>query len=289
MDNLREALARAIEEATGEPFRAIRDRKTSGGCIHESFVTDDGIGRRFFVKVNRRDRFRLFETEHHSLTAMAESESIRVPRPVALGTSADAAFLVLEALDLRSQGDPVRLGRELAALHRHPPAHGNFGWFEDNFIGSSPQENGWKADWVEFFRERRLGAQFRMAGTSGRRFRGEARLLDGLERWIGGHCPVPALLHGDLWGGNAAFDDRGAPVLFDPACYYGDRETDLAFTRMFGGFSRDFYAAYAEAWPLPAGESERRELYNLYHLLNHYNLFGEGYGESAQRVIDRFV
>jgi len=114
-------------------------------------------------------------------------------------------------------------------------------------------------------------------------------LLDRLDRWIGEHDAKPSLLHGDLWGGNAAFDGTGAPVIFDPASYFGDRETDLAFTRLFGGFGPAFHAAYEEAWPLPDGASDRVEIYNLYHLLNHFNLFGGGYAASAQRVIDRFV
>lgn len=289
MEDLREALAQAIGDATGEPFRATRQRRASGGCIHESFLTEDEGGRCFFVKVNGLARLPMFETERHSLEVMVETRSVRVPLPLVLGTGGGRAFLVMEALDLRSRGDSARMGREVAALHRHASPSGGFGWAEDNFIGSSPQENGWKESWLDFFRERRLEPQFRMARNAGRRFRGETKLLDGLERWLGEHQPAPSLLHGDLWGGNAAFDESGAPVLFDPASYFGDRETDLAFTRMFGGFPPEFYAAYAEAWPLPAGEAERRELYNLYHLLNHYNLFGEGYGESAQRVIDRFV
>lgn len=289
VEKVRKAVARLIEEVTGEPFSVVRERRVSGGCIHESFWIEDGQGRSFFLKVNDRSRSRLFETERGSLEALQQTRAIRVPRPVALGISGNRAFFVMEAIALQSRGDPARMGRELAALHRHRPENGSFGWEEDNFIGATVQENGWRSTWVDFFGEKRLIPQFRLARAAGRRFRGESRLLDGLERWIGYHDPAPSLLHGDLWGGNAAFDESGRPVLFDPACYYGDRETDLAFSRMFGGFALEFYEAYAEAWPIPDGEQERREIYNLYHLLNHYNLFGEGYGDSAQRVMDRFV
>lgn len=281
-------MARALA-ATGIPCCGLQMRRVSGGCIHESFLAEDPEGRRYFCKLNDISRVRLFETEEHSLTVLAETGAIRVPRPLVTGTEGGRAFLVMEALDLRGRGDSARMGRELAVLHQRTPERRRYGWREDNFIGSTVQENEWREGWVDFFREKRLEPQLRWARESGRRFRGGAQMLEGLDRWLGGHDPEPSLLHGDLWGGNAAFDETGRPVIFDPASYWGDRETDLAFSRMFGGFPAEFYAAYAEAWPLPPSERDRMEIYNLYHLLNHFNLFGESYGESAQRVIDRFV
>jgi len=158
----------------------------------------------------------------------------------------------------------------LAAAHRK--AGPRFGWPRDNYIGATPQENAPCAGWAEFWRHRRLEPQLALANRNG--YRVEAppvwRLLEG-------HEPVASLLHGDLWSGNAGFLADGAPVVFDPAVYYGDREADLAMTELFGGFAEEFYAAYSEAWPLDEGYKLRKQLYNLYHLLNHLNLFGGGY------------
>ena len=190
---------------------------------------------------------------------------VRVPRILEHG----ADFIVLEQLDLKRSGDWAAMGRMLAKLHRQ---HGErFGWHRDNFIGRSPQMNGWRDDWPTFFRECRIEPQLEMA-----RKNGFAINLHGVERMLENHHPKPSLLHGDLWAGNAGFIEDG-PVLFDPAVYYGDREADLAMTELFGGFPAEFYAAYNEAYPLDAGYEKRKHLYNLYHLLNHLNIFGGGY------------
>jgi fructosamine-3-kinase len=156
-----------------------------------------------------------------------------------------------------------------------------------------PQPNGWMASWPEFFRERRLRIQGELARRNGRlegqRARQLERLLDRLDTWLGDHAPRPALLHGDLWGGNVLIGPGGAPALIDPAVFYGDREAELAYTALFGGFPDAFYRAYDETWPLPAGWRERRELYNLYHLLNHLNHFGESYGAEVDSVLRRYA
>jgi fructosamine-3-kinase len=152
--------------------------------------------------------------------------------------------------------------------------------------------NTWCDDWLTFFREHRLRFQLELAernGYGGRLQDAGSRLLPRLDALLGEHRPAPSLLHGDLWGGNAGADPGGAPVIFDPAVYYGDREADLAMTRLFGGFSREFYTAYEKEWPLPAGASARVDLYNLYHVLNHLNLFGTGYLGQAQAIIDRLL
>jgi len=179
---------------------------------------------------------------------------------------------VLEFLPLqRGTKKPWQLmGEQLADLHRHTSPDGRFGWHRDNYIGATPQANGWKESWAEFWLERRLRPQLELAGRNG--FVLEAPPLGLLD----GHEPKPCLLHGDLWSGNAGFTLQG-PVVFDPAVYYGDREADLAMTELFGGFPREFYEAYQEAYPLENGYELRKQLYNLYHLLNHLNLFGAGY------------
>jgi protein-ribulosamine 3-kinase len=193
---------------------------------------------------------------------------MRAPEPLAHGVAGEQAYLLLEFLDLNGTGDFAALGRMLAAAHRKPGPR--FGWSRDNYIGSTPQANGWGENWAEFWRERRLRPQLELANSRG--FSLEMPSLHLLQN----HHPKPSLLHGDLWSGNAGFTSEG-PVVFDPALYYGDREADLAMTELFGGFPREFYKAYNEAFPLPEGYERRKHLYNLYHLLNHLNLFGGGY------------
>lgn len=178
------------------------------------------------------------------------------------------------------------LGTQLAAMHRITAA--KFGWQRNNTIGATPQINTWSDDWLEFWRARRLGFQLQLAAKNG----ASRRLLTQGERLLADCAPLfagrviqPSLLHGDLWGGNAGFDGCGMPVIFDPAVYYGDRETDLAMTELFGGFGADFYAAYDEAFRRDAGYPVRRTFYDLYHILNHFNLFGGGYAQQAEAMI----
>jgi fructosamine-3-kinase len=175
----------------------------------------------------------------------------------------------------------------------HRATAGAYGLDHDNYIGATPQPNGWMPSWRDFFRERRLRFQAELARRNGllpaERASRVERLLDRLDRWIDDALVRPSLLHGDLWGGNFIVGPGGGPALIDPAAYYGDREADLAFTRLFGGFPDNFYRAYAAAWPLPAGWQDRRDLYNLYHLLNHLNLFGESYGAQVDAVLRRYV
>jgi protein-ribulosamine 3-kinase len=182
------------------------------------------------------------------------------------------------------------LGEQLAAMHR--ATRDRFGWRRDNTIGSTPQVNMQLSDWVEFWRRHRLGYQLDLAARNG--YRGAlqdkgAQLLERLPQFFKGYRPAASLLHGDLWGGNAAVTAGGEPVIFDPAVYYGDREADLAMTTLFGGFTPAFYRAYETQWPLDPGHRERHELYNLYHVLNHLNLFGGGYRAQAEGMIDRLL
>jgi len=197
---------------------------------------------------------------------------VRVPRILEHG----ADFIVLEKLDLKRNGDWAAMGRMLAKLHR---SHGErFGWHRDNWIGLSPQFNKWSDDWAEFFAEQRLKPQIEMAKQY-------AIELPDVRKLLGDHKPKPSLLHGDLWAGNAGFIAAG-PVFFDPAVYYGDREADLAMTELFGGFPAAFYAAYNESCPLEDGYEQRKHLYNLYHLLNHLNIFGGSYLGQVQATLE---
>lgn len=225
-------------------------------------------GKPRFLKTNVATFADAFAAEADGLAALAAS-GLPVPSPIRHGVEDATAFLLLEFLELRTSGDFAELGRALAALHTRPRT--GFGWTRDNYIGATPQWNAWSDDWTEFFRLRRIEPQLALAASNG--FQIETPDVDAL---LAGHEPEPALLHGDLWRGNVGFVDAG-PVLFDPAVYCGDREADLAMTELFGEFPKAFYAAYEKALPLHSGYETRKHLYNLYHLLNHLNLFGGGY------------
>lgn len=286
-----QAISEHIAAATGQPFSAVTGRRVGGGCINATYQVEDR-GRRYFLKINQASGLPMFEAEAAGLQELAEAGAIRVPRPVCVGVAQDSAFLALEYIDFATarQGGAEMLGRQLAALHRHVGTQ--FGWHRDNTIGSTPQSNTPSGRWPDFWRDRRLGRQLALAaenGYGGALQRHGERLLVKLESFFDGYAPQPSLLHGDLWGGNYGFDRAGAPVLFDPAVYYGDREADLAMTELFGGFPAAFYAAYREAFPLDAGYQVRRILYNLYHILNHLNLFGGGYLGQAEGMIARLL
>ena len=285
------AVERAISEMSGQRFVARQHQALSGGCINQSWRVGDG-SQDFFVKTNAAAAQSMFEAEAAGLADLAASKTVRVPQPLGFGIAADRAFLVLEYLPLsRCEGRALEaLGRQLAALHRLPQPF--FGWRRDNTIGSTPQANNCSNDWITFWRERRLGFQLDLAARNGYRGallrRGEQLQLR-FASLFAAYQPQPALLHGDLWSGNIGCVISGEPVIFDPACYYGDREADLAMTELFSGFSAGFYAAYREALPLDAGYPHRRTLYNLYHVLNHLNLFGGGYRAQAERMIDQLL
>ena len=198
---------------------------------------------------------------------------VRVPRILDHG----ADFILLEQLDLKRNGDWAALARMLATLHRTTGPR--FGWHRDNTIGATPQINAWCDDWSTFFLECRIQPQLALARKNG------FSIPFSKSNFLESHKPSPSLLHGDLWSGNAGFIDEG-PVIFDPAVYYGDREADLAMTELFGGFPARFYDAYNEAFPLPGGYETRKHFYNLYHLLNHLNLFGSGYLAQVERTLD---
>jgi fructosamine-3-kinase len=285
------ALERQIGATTGRSF-AIRQRQPlGGGCINPAWRVSDG-GRDYFVKISAAASLAMYEAEAEGLAELAASGAVRVPLPVCWGSAAGQSWLVLEYLPLGGNGTAAmaRLGRQLAALHAQPRPC--FGWHRDNTIGSTPQPNPRCDDWIEFWRERRLGFQLNLAARNGYtgnlQSQGEA-LLGQFAGLFAGYRPLPALLHGDLWSGNAGRTADGEPVVFDPAVYYGDREADLAMTELFGGFPAGFYAAYREALPLAVGYPQRRMLYNLYHVLNHLNLFGGGYRAQAERMIAQLL
>lgn len=274
----------AISRASGAPFAANNSQAAHGGDISQAFTLSDG-SRHFFVKVQPATRFGMFEAEAAGLTELSQANAVHVPEVVCHGAVAGQAYLVLEQLSLSAHGDAAQLGRLLAQQHRVSVPQ--FGGPRDNWIGATPQPNAWRDDWVAFWRDQRLGFQLRLAidhGYGGALQRDGENLMAGLDDFFADYHPVPSLLHGDLWGGNHGFLADGSPVIFDPAVYYGDRECDLAMSELFGGFAPAFHAAYREAWPFDAGYAVRKTLYNLYHILNHANLFGGGYAAQAARM-----
>ncbi len=286
-----QAIEQALREVTGEDFRILRPIAVGGGCINSAYRLE-GEGCAYFVKLNRQELLPMFEAEAEGLREIAAAGTIRVPLPVCSGVGGGQAWLAMENLALRSgRGACDRLlGQRLAALHRIPRPY--FGWHRDNTIGASPQPNARQGNWAGFWAGQRLGFQLELAATQGyggKLQRDGERLLEHLPVFFADHQPQPSLLHGDLWGGNYAADESGQPVVFDPACYYGDREADIAITELFGGFGGDFYAAYREAWPLDAGYPTRKILYNLYHIINHLNLFGGGYLAQAESMVGRLL
>jgi protein-ribulosamine 3-kinase len=285
-----ETIAATIGAARNIRFTARNYTPVSGGDINNSFLLADG-DHCFFVKSNRPEHKDMLEREKTSLQVLAKTGAIPVPAPVASGTTADAAFLVLEHHAMQNHGDDRKLAQGLVNLHRQTSPTGQYGWEEDNFIGTSPQSNRWHDNWCEFWLTERLRPQLAMAYSNGYDTLQPSaeRLETRLPHILGDHQPQPSLLHGDLWGGNAAFLDSGDPILYDPASYYGDRETDLALTELFGGFSAAFYDEYDKLWPLDSGYQARKKLYNLYHLLNHLNLFGTGYLDQCRNVMEQLV
>lgn len=280
-----------ISNSTGLPFAMEKTASIGGGCINEAYRIE-GNGRQFFVKLNHVDSLAMFEAEAMGLQEIYRSHTLRVPVPVCWGKNKSKAWLVLEYLKMGnvSSSGAAALGARLAAMHRI--SSGKFGWMRDNTIGATPQINGYSPSWIQFWREQRLGYQLQLARVNGYtgklQIQGE-QLLTQLDFFFPEAKPVASLLHGDLWSGNYSFDHAGQPVLFDPAVYYGDRETDIAMTELFGGFSALFYAAYREAYPLDPGYSTRKTLYNLYHILNHLNLFGGGYLRQAEQMTSRLL
>lgn len=276
----------------------------TGGDINQAARIVLADGQQWVVKWRHPTIPTMFSVEQRGLALLQATNTVRVLKLIAHaeGTEDCPAFIVMEWLGQGRKSAEVetRLGQQLALLHQQPilPQFGGtndddhrYGLDHDNFIGATPQPNRMGGSWVSFFREERLGFQMELAGQNGylpkQRRQLLARLLTQLAEYLPDQ-PESSLLHGDLWGGNWLVTDDGEPALIDPAVYYGHREADLAFTELFGGFSAQFYAAYNETWPLDHGYPQRKPLYNLYHLLNHLNLFGEGYGSQVDAVLRRY-
>ena len=300
-------LAPWLQQQLGEdgPLELVAQRPVGGGCIHRAWQLELADGRQWFLKGNGAEALPLLLAEAEGLRAIARWARLPllVPEPLGVGLLAGQALLLLRWLVLdgasSSRGGGAGgdgwfgVGAGLAALHRASAeagaSEGRFGWSRDNVIGSSPQINRWDTNWARFFVDCRLEPQLRWAAQQGQTLGGAEQLLELVPHWLGGHQVQPALVHGDLWSGNAALLAGGGGALFDPAVYWGDREVDLAMAQLFGGFPQAFFAGYASSWPLEPGHQERVALYNLYHLLNHANLFSGSYWAQAQSSMDSLL
>jgi protein-ribulosamine 3-kinase len=286
-----QSIAQHIAQTIEQDFQVHAHYPISGGCINQAFRIE-GLGQHYFVKLNQPTELTMFESEAAGLAELAQPAVIKVPVPICWGRTSQHAYLVTEYITMpgnaRSAG--VQLGHQLAVLHQ--VMHAPYGWYRDNYIGSSIQINQFENDWVSFWQKNRLAYQLELAahrGYGGNLQRQGEKLLHELPAFFRTYTPSPSLLHGDLWSGNYAIDGDGQPVIFDPAIYYGDRETDIAMTELFGGFPSDFYSAYQEKWPLDSGYNTRKVLYNLYHILNHLNLFGGSYLSQAESMIGQLL
>lgn len=290
------SLQDALAAVFGGGVTVARSRRISGGDINEAYGLTLTDGTTVFMKANAKKNAPFFAAEAAGLAAIARTGEIGTPQVLGCGVEGGKAFLLLSFVSGRRQvADYWEIfAHQLAAMHRADTAaftpEGVYGFPGDNFIGARPQANTVRGSWTAFFRDHRLEPQFRSA--EGYFDRGDrkkiGRLLDRLGDFLV-EPEQPSLLHGDLWAGNFLTGDDGRAWLIDPAAYVGHAEADIAMTELFGGFSRVFYDAYKEAGLQQPGYGRRRDLYNLYHLLNHLNMFGGGYLSSVKRIIGEYV
>lgn len=279
-------IADHISQKLDEEITFQAPQSIGGGCINQTWKVTDQRGRNWFVKTNKPFRVEMFNAEMQGLEAILTTQSIRTPKPICFGQSKQHSFLVLEYLELGGSPNPTLTGAQLAHMHQH--TWETFGWTRDNTIGSTAQINTPKNNWISFWQEHRLGFQLKLAlqkGLSHQTYDAGMELSSLMDQFFTDYHPSPSLLHGDLWGGNCSVDISGNPVIYDPAVYFGDRETDLAMTELFGGFGNRFMSSYDEHYPIDVGYPTRKTLYNLYHIMNHYNLFGGSYSSQADSMI----
>ena len=284
-----------IAQKSGKQLDPLSVHAVSGGDINAAFIVGKGLDS-LFIKVNTKARLNMFQAEQQGLQILEKTRSITVPSVYCTGVCGEHAFIAMQRLDValppasRTRHSHRQFGRELAIMHQHTRAQ--YGADSDNTIGVTPQINEWSEDWYDFWREQRLYYQLDLiknTGTVPSSLLDEGYELGEKMQLLFTDMPVASCLHGDLWQGNWAFDDHGDALIFDPAHYFGDRETDIAMTRLFGPAHPDFYAAYNEAYPLSDNYNIRETFYNIYHILNHYNLFGGSYLNQAQQMIRRVL
>lgn len=279
-----------IQKITGEKTQFISKESVSGGCINDCWKVTDSNNCHWFIKTNSPLLLDMFIAESHGLAEIAKSQSIRLPKSICYGETSEFSYLVLEYIPLVPLSNQRQAGEQLAQMHRTYAKQ--FGWKRDNTLGPTPQPNGYEDDWVTFWAKQRLIHQLDLAKAKAypaKSYDAGLKLAENLQPFFSAYDVKPSLVHGDLWGGNIASDATGNTIIYDPAVYYGDRETDIALTELFGGFNQDFYAAYNDYYPLDQGYKTRKTLYNLYHILNHYNLLGGSYAAQALEMTNKLL
>ncbi len=283
-------ITEVMQTQLSEPIHLGKAQLMGGGNISQAWKISDQYRRTWLVKSNNKHLLPMFEAESKGLEEIAASTTLRVPTPLCSGTTQHHAFLVMEYIQLQGTPSPELLAEKLAAMHHCTQSH--FGWTQDNTIGSTAQHNPLDDDWVSFWRSERLEYQLKLAqrkGFSAPAFTQGMQLAAQLNCFFSNYKPLPSLLHGDLWSGNYSADQQGQPVIYDPAIYYGDHETDLAMMELFGNPGKRFFSAYNEHYIIDSGYQTRKTLYNLYHILNHFNLFGGNYAAQAQNMINQLL
>jgi protein-ribulosamine 3-kinase len=290
--SLQSRIEAAISSSTNQEAIFITSKIAHGGCINDSRIVTLKDGRQFFIKTHAQAKLfpGLFETEFEALQLLSKPEVIHIPTPIVYNDD----FIVM---DVFKEGTPTndwqeQMGGRLAQLHL-ATKNDQFGFEKDNYLGTTKQINSWQDNWLDFWREQRLGVQLKLFSSKTNKddplLKAGERLIDKLDLLIGDINESAVLLHGDLWSGNAAANERGEPVIFDPASYYGHREAEIGMMRLFGGFGSRCEAAYTEVWPLEDGAERRINLYRLYHELNHLNLFGQSYYQTCLSTINSLI
>jgi fructosamine-3-kinase len=286
-------IAREITKVTAKTFEITNTRSVGGGCINQGYQVT-GSDSKYFVKLNQASQVEMFHAESLGLTQMYETKTITVPKPICWGVAGNSCYLVLQWLDLGKENNSswLEMGRQLAQMHQQGTAD-RYGWSINNTIGSTPQINTWMDNWADFFAQQRIGYQLQLAKRRGGSFfdsfPNTERVVAAVRTKLADRQPEVSIVHGDLWSGNASMTKDEQPTIFDPATYYGDREVDLAMTELFGGFPATFYQGYNQQWQLDSGYQQRKNIYNLYHILNHFNLFGGGYASQAKRMLEQLI
>ncbi|MDW7690782.1 fructosamine kinase family protein [Flammeovirgaceae bacterium SG7u.111] len=281
---------KALSQVFEEEIAVLGEKNLSGGCVNNAtkLKTTKGV---YCIKWNQSQPKEMFAAEQEGLFLMIKANAIKIPKPIGVGEVNQIAFLVLEYIEssVRSSSYWEDLGKQLAQMHRSK--NEQYGLSINNFIGSLPQTNTFKSNWIDFFVENRLEPQFRLAIESGVISKTYLKKLDALAAKLPNLLVQehPSLVHGDLWNGNLMVGEKGEPCLIDPATYFGHREVDLAMTKLFGGFSHMFYQAYQETYPTEKGLEERLDIYNLYPLLVHVNLFGVGYMSGVDSILRKYT
>jgi protein-ribulosamine 3-kinase len=290
-DSVKNEAVRLLRSITDTSLSFEKFSSVGGGCINHGGQLKTSGGS-YFIKWNDAQKYPgMFEAEGRGLSVLHDAKAIHIPKVLAVGETNDEQFIVLELIEASHQSKDYweTLGHQLAALHRHTNTH--FGLDHQNYIGSLRQYNDFADNWINFFIEKRLIVQLELASANGHADASLLKKFDRLFQMLPSIFPKesPALLHGDLWSGNLITDNFGNPCLIDPAVYYGHREAELAFTTLFGGFDKKFYEAYQEAFPMGKRFDERVDIYNLYPLLVHVNLFGGHYVNQVKSILNSIL